>query len=61
MPDKAALATSNEAVQPKTHLFLNELTDGVTGTIIVMVCQNWDVHAVTGRYLSMDFVLSDAK
>ncbi|GKE26915.1 zinc finger, CCHC-type containing protein [Tanacetum coccineum] len=56
-----AVDTSNETVQAKTQLFLDELTEGVNGTVVVMVYRSWDVHAVTGRYLSMDFVLSDAK
>ncbi|GKB82930.1 replication protein A 70 kDa DNA-binding subunit C-like protein, partial [Tanacetum coccineum] len=56
LPNNAIVATSSEAGQSKTHLFLNELTDGVTGTIIVMVCSIWDVHAIIGRYLSMDFI-----
>ncbi|GJR97974.1 DNA helicase PIF1, ATP-dependent [Tanacetum coccineum] len=30
-------------------------------TPLVAVGTSWDVHAVTGRYLSTDFVLSDAK
>ncbi|GJX35554.1 zinc finger, CCHC-type containing protein [Tanacetum coccineum] len=56
LPNNATVLTSSEAAQSKTHLFLNELTNGVTRTIIVMVCPIWDVHAVTGRYLSTDFV-----
>ncbi|GKA36290.1 reverse transcriptase domain-containing protein, partial [Tanacetum coccineum] len=56
-----AVGTSSETVQAKTQLFLDELTEGVSGTVVVMVCRSWDVHAVTGRYLSTDFVLSDAK
>ncbi|GKC08206.1 zinc finger, CCHC-type containing protein, partial [Tanacetum coccineum] len=61
LPNNATVATSNDVGQSKTHLFLNEIIDGVTRTIIVMVCRIWDVHAVTGRYLSMDFVVSDAQ
>ncbi|GKG34627.1 hypothetical protein Tco_0437323, partial [Tanacetum coccineum] len=56
-----AVGTSSETVQAKTQLFLDELTKGVSETVVVMVCRSWDVHAVTGRYLSMDFMLSDAK
>ncbi|GJY76035.1 replication protein A 70 kDa DNA-binding subunit C-like protein [Tanacetum coccineum] len=59
--DLVAVGTSNEPVQARTELFLDELTEGVSGTVVVMVCRSWDVQAVTGRYLSMDFVLSDAK
>nr|GEU85182.1 retrovirus-related Pol polyprotein from transposon TNT 1-94 [Tanacetum cinerariifolium] len=33
----------------------------VIGTFIVMIGRKWDVNAVTGRYLSTDFVVSDAK
>ncbi|GJZ67890.1 zinc finger, CCHC-type containing protein [Tanacetum coccineum] len=56
-----AVGTSSETVQAKTQLFLDKLRKGVSGTIVVMVCRSWDVHAVTGRYLSTNFVLSDAK
>ncbi|GJR80625.1 reverse transcriptase domain-containing protein [Tanacetum coccineum] len=51
---------------PKTanlepQLFLEKLELGVTGTIVLMVCRMWDVYASTGRYLSTDFVVCDAK
>ncbi|GJT89833.1 replication protein A 70 kDa DNA-binding subunit C-like protein [Tanacetum coccineum] len=47
-PDGAAVESkSNDVQQVKTDL--------------VAVGTSWDVHAVIGRYLSMDFVLSDAK
>ncbi|GKD34581.1 reverse transcriptase domain-containing protein, partial [Tanacetum coccineum] len=59
--DLVAVATSSEPMQAKTQLFLDDLTEGINGTDVVMVCRSWDVHAVTGRYLSMNFVLSDAK
>nr|GEW09650.1 hypothetical protein [Tanacetum cinerariifolium] len=59
--DLVAVGTSSEPVQSRTELFLGELTEGVNATVVVMVCRSWDVHAVTGRYLSPDFVLSDAK
>lgn len=26
-----------------------------------MVCRKWDINAVTGRYLSTDFLISDAR
>ncbi|GJU64201.1 hypothetical protein Tco_1246036 [Tanacetum coccineum] len=42
-------------------LLLNELELGVTGTIVVMICRMWDVHAATGRYLSTDFIMSDTQ
>nr|GEX51678.1 hypothetical protein [Tanacetum cinerariifolium] len=47
--------------ESKSEFYLDELELGVTGTMIVMVCRIWDVNAVTGRYLSTDFVLCDAK
>ncbi|GKB68705.1 reverse transcriptase domain-containing protein [Tanacetum coccineum] len=59
--DTGKLHTSNEVTQPRTELYLDELTDGSSGTIIVMICRSWDVHTITGHYLSMDFVMSDAK
>nr|GEW19182.1 hypothetical protein [Tanacetum cinerariifolium] len=34
---------------------------GVAGTIIVMLYRIWDVSAVTGRYLSTNLVVSDAR
>ncbi|GKE19964.1 hypothetical protein Tco_1431476, partial [Tanacetum coccineum] len=52
---------SNEAIQKNSELFLDELNVGVTGTIVLMFCRIWDVNAVTGRYLSTDFVVSDGK
>ncbi|KAL6522924.1 hypothetical protein OROHE_016771 [Orobanche hederae] len=42
-------------------LFLEQLDTGVSGTIVVMICRIWDVNATTGRYLSTDFVVCDAK
>ncbi|GJY27531.1 reverse transcriptase domain, reverse transcriptase zinc-binding domain protein, partial [Tanacetum coccineum] len=45
----------------KTEFYLDELELGVTRIIIVMIRQIWDVNVVTGRYLSTDFVLCDAK
>nr|GFA07484.1 hypothetical protein [Tanacetum cinerariifolium] len=33
----------------------------VIGIIVVMIGSMWDVSADTGRYLSMNFVVSDAK
>nr|GEY02031.1 hypothetical protein [Tanacetum cinerariifolium] len=59
--DLVAMGTSSEPVQARIVLFLDELTKGVNETVVVMVCRSWDVHAVTRRYLSTDFVLSDAK
>ncbi|GJQ95483.1 reverse transcriptase domain-containing protein [Tanacetum coccineum] len=59
--DTAKLHRSSEPTQPRTELYLDELTDGASGTIIVMICHSWDVHNITGHYLSTDFVMSDAK
>ncbi|GKE47624.1 hypothetical protein Tco_1478882, partial [Tanacetum coccineum] len=43
----------------KAYLFLDKLQVDVTRTVVVMICRKWDVNAVTGRYLSTDFVVSD--
>nr|GEX81298.1 hypothetical protein [Tanacetum cinerariifolium] len=43
------------------ELFLDQLGVNLTGNIIVMLSRMWDVSAVIGRYLSTDFVVSDAK
>ncbi|GJZ30912.1 hypothetical protein Tco_0575959 [Tanacetum coccineum] len=51
----------NETVQKNLKVFLDELNVGVTGTIVLMFCRNWDVNAVTDRYLSTNFVATDAK
>ncbi|GJZ27241.1 hypothetical protein Tco_0571494 [Tanacetum coccineum] len=45
----------------KLDLFLDQLCVDVTGTIIVMIGHVWDVSGVSGRYLSTDFVMCDAK
>ncbi|GKD31026.1 ATP-dependent DNA helicase PIF7-like protein [Tanacetum coccineum] len=37
-----AVGTSSETVQAKTQLFLDELTKGVSETVVVMVCRSWD-------------------
>ncbi|GJU04282.1 hypothetical protein Tco_1114620, partial [Tanacetum coccineum] len=47
--------------QSKPLLFLDQLEVDVTGTIVVMIGRVWEVTAVTGRYLSMNFVVSDSK
>ncbi|GJU23410.1 DNA helicase PIF1, ATP-dependent [Tanacetum coccineum] len=47
--------------QSSPHLFLDELEVDGTGTIIVMIGRVWDVNAITGRYLSTYFVVSDSK
>ncbi|GJY31538.1 mediator of RNA polymerase II transcription subunit 34 isoform X2 [Tanacetum coccineum] len=56
---KAAMLSGSS--QPKPLLFLDQLEVDVTGTIVVMIGRVWDVNAITGRYLSTDFVVSDSK
>ncbi|KAL6583619.1 hypothetical protein OROMI_002908 [Orobanche minor] len=51
----------NQLTQTKTEFFLDELDVDVVGPIIVMLCRIWDVNAVTGRYLSTDFIVSDGR
>nr|GEX19913.1 hypothetical protein [Tanacetum cinerariifolium] len=58
---KGKVHPSYDGSQPMCELYLDELTLGATGVIIVMICRSWDVHTLTGRYASMDFVMSDAK
>ncbi|GJT55212.1 reverse transcriptase domain-containing protein [Tanacetum coccineum] len=60
-PPEGNLPPATETARPPSELYLDELTQGVTGTINVMICRSWDVHTVTGRYVSTDFVMSDAK
>ncbi|GJZ10658.1 hypothetical protein Tco_0545417 [Tanacetum coccineum] len=55
------LHSISEATLSSSELYLDELTHGVTGTIIVMICRSWDVHTITGCYISTDFVMSNAK
>ncbi|GJY20315.1 RNA polymerase II largest subunit [Tanacetum coccineum] len=52
---------SNDGSQPRCELYLDELTLGATGIITVMIYHSWDVHTLTGRYVSTDFVMSDVK
>ncbi|GJX99300.1 DNA helicase PIF1, ATP-dependent [Tanacetum coccineum] len=52
---------SSTVADTKADLFLDQLQVDVTGTIVFMIGRKWDVNAVTGRYLSTDFVVSDAK
>nr|GEY61631.1 hypothetical protein [Tanacetum cinerariifolium] len=56
---KAAMLSCS--TQSKPLLFLDQLEVDVTGTIVVMIERVWDVNAVTGGYLSMDFVVFDSK
>nr|GEU52939.1 replication protein A 70 kDa DNA-binding subunit C-like [Tanacetum cinerariifolium] len=51
----------NKGSKSNSELFLDQLGLDLTGTIIVMLGRMWDVSAVTGRYLSTDFVVSNAK
>ncbi|GKC53149.1 hypothetical protein Tco_1075894, partial [Tanacetum coccineum] len=53
--------TLSGSSQPKPLLFLDQLEVDVTGTIIVMIGRVSDVNAVTRRYLSTYFVVSDLK
>ncbi|KAL6552459.1 hypothetical protein OROHE_007823 [Orobanche hederae] len=50
-----------EVVQHNVDLFLEQLDVGVTDTIVVMIRMVWDVNAVTRQYLSIDFVVCDAR
>ncbi|GJW88154.1 putative gypsy type transposase [Tanacetum coccineum] len=47
--------------QSSSLLFLDQLDVDVSGIIVVMIGRMWDVSAITGRYLSTDFVVSDSK
>ena len=46
---------------PKAVMFLDELKLDETGTVVVMLCRMWDINAPSGRYLSTDFLVFDAK
>ncbi|GJX82244.1 hypothetical protein Tco_0331725 [Tanacetum coccineum] len=61
MQSQGNLHPISEVKQPSFELYLDELTHGVTGTIIVMICRSWDVHTIMGHYVSTDFVMFDAK
>nr|GFA33231.1 hypothetical protein [Tanacetum cinerariifolium] len=43
------------------ELFMDQLGLYLAGIIIVMLGRMWDVSEITSRYLSTDFVVSDAK
>nr|GEX52956.1 hypothetical protein [Tanacetum cinerariifolium] len=60
MSRKSAQNMSSNA-EPRCELYLDELTLGAAGVITVMICRSWDVHTLTGRYVSTNFVMSDAK
>nr|GEY36748.1 hypothetical protein [Tanacetum cinerariifolium]GEY36764.1 hypothetical protein [Tanacetum cinerariifolium] len=57
----ATKAVEKSEPSQKAPLFLDQLELDVTGTIVVMIGRIWDVNAITGRYLSTDFVVSDSK
>ena len=61
MSNKHLDSLAMEVVQPNGGLYLDQLDVGVTSTIVVMICRVWDVNAITGRYLSTDFVVSDGR
>ncbi|KAL6542525.1 hypothetical protein OROMI_024127 [Orobanche minor] len=48
-------------VEAGPPVFLDQLALTVTGPIIAMVCRTWDINAITGRYLSTGFLISDGK
>ncbi|KAL6527601.1 hypothetical protein OROMI_029412 [Orobanche minor] len=52
---------SIQPTQSKNPIFLDELNVNVSGPIVAMICRKWDVNAVTGRYLSTDFLISDGR
>lgn len=59
-----SIKSSGKSIHVADHngdLFLEQLDAGVSGAIVVMICRMWDVNAVSGRYLSTDFVVSDAR
>nr|GEY76359.1 hypothetical protein [Tanacetum cinerariifolium] len=51
----------DKGLEANSKLFLDQLGLDLTRTIIVMLGMMWYVSAVTSRYLSTDFVVSDAK
>nr|GEX75397.1 hypothetical protein [Tanacetum cinerariifolium] len=51
----------DKGLESNLELFLDQFGLNLTGNIIVMLSRMWDVSAVIGRYLSIDFVVSDAK
>nr|GEW69962.1 hypothetical protein [Tanacetum cinerariifolium] len=54
-------ASAKDLNSSNSPLFLDELQVGVTGIIFVILCQIWDVSAVTCWYLSTDMVVSDTR
>ncbi|GKC69066.1 replication protein A 70 kDa DNA-binding subunit C-like protein, partial [Tanacetum coccineum] len=47
------------AASNQTELLLKQLELGATGTIVVMICKMWDTNTSIGRYLTIDFIISD--
>ena len=39
-------------------MYLNELPEGSSSPIIVMVYRKWDVTNVNGRYMSTDYIVT---
>ncbi|KAL6522319.1 hypothetical protein OROHE_016872 [Orobanche hederae] len=58
---KNKLTMSIQPTQSKTPIFLDELDVNVSGPIVAIVFQKWEVNAVTGRYLSTSFLISDGR
>ena len=50
-----------DVAPPNGGLYMDQPDVGVIGIIVVMICRVWDANATTGRYLSTDFVVSDAR
>ncbi|KAL6585559.1 hypothetical protein OROMI_002203 [Orobanche minor] len=48
-------------VEAGPPVFLDQLALNITGPIIAMVCRKWDITAITGRYLSTDFLIADSR
>lgn len=47
--------------QAGSYILLQDLAQGSTGPVLVMVSRKWDVNNTNGRYISSDFLLSDNK
>ncbi|GKD34561.1 hypothetical protein Tco_1250070, partial [Tanacetum coccineum] len=58
---KTQATDMTKSSQPSSLLFLDHLDVDVSGTIMVTIGRMWDVNAITGRYLSTDFVVSNSK
>ena len=58
---ESSVTKSSHSLDQHAELFLEDLGMGISGTIVVMIGRMWDVNAVSGRYLSTDFVVTDAK